>query len=373
MPYKKQTGPYSTYRHGVVGGPEERALTFKVQNEIWLSVKINEHREGEFGSGEQRGLWETRLGEGRTSRWRAPFLHRDMQKTCMWESGGRTPSQLHGYFQSAFLHGQYFLHDLFIHDWHGEWKLLFCTCLLDIVCRDTSHNCGYKTEGLFFVPYGPHLDRKNMGQFFLWRLFLLNFMLWEFWDKKAEIGLNWVHAVILKNLLSTYEIMVPLWYESVLVVCLVKCSSAVLKKCHLISSATRIRFQSAGFLAYVVSAENCLLICIIMNTALSTSTCQGNRVFLVLFQHETSTKLKAKKTRIFVSFSMQYNVFRILVGIFSGGDDLQQLLEAHEEEFLEIMALVGMANKPLHVRRMQKTLQVVFRRGRLRYRMPSEA
>ncbi|VVC32391.1 Nab, N-terminal,NAB co-repressor, domain [Cinara cedri] len=39
-----------------------------------------------------------------------------------------------------------------------------------------------------------------------------------------------------------------------------------------------------------------------------------------------------------------------------GGDDLQQLCDAGEEEFLEIMALVGMASKPLHVRRLQKAL-----------------
>ncbi|XP_055910797.1 NGFI-A-binding protein homolog [Eupeodes corollae] len=39
-----------------------------------------------------------------------------------------------------------------------------------------------------------------------------------------------------------------------------------------------------------------------------------------------------------------------------GGDDVQQLYEAGEEEFLEIMALVGMASKPLHVRRLQKVL-----------------
>ncbi|CAB1434681.1 unnamed protein product [Pleuronectes platessa] len=32
-----------------------------------------------------------------------------------------------------------------------------------------------------------------------------------------------------------------------------------------------------------------------------------------------------------------------------GGDDVQQLCEAGEEEFLEIMALVGMASKPLHL------------------------
>ena len=42
---------------------------------------------------------------------------------------------------------------------------------------------------------------------------------------------------------------------------------------------------------------------------------------------------------------------------FPGGDDVHQLCEAGEEEFLEIMALVGMASKPLHVRRLQKSLQ----------------
>lgn len=42
--------------------------------------------------------------------------------------------------------------------------------------------------------------------------------------------------------------------------------------------------------------------------------------------------------------------------LFLGGDDVQQLCDAGEEEFLEIMALVGMASKPLHVRRLQKSL-----------------
>ncbi|CAM9388769.1 unnamed protein product [Lampetra planeri] len=40
-----------------------------------------------------------------------------------------------------------------------------------------------------------------------------------------------------------------------------------------------------------------------------------------------------------------------------GGDDVHQLCDAEQEEFLEIMALVGMASKPLHVRRLQKALQ----------------
>ena len=39
-----------------------------------------------------------------------------------------------------------------------------------------------------------------------------------------------------------------------------------------------------------------------------------------------------------------------------GGDDAQQLCEASEDEFKEIITLVGMATKPLHVRRLQKAL-----------------
>lgn len=40
-----------------------------------------------------------------------------------------------------------------------------------------------------------------------------------------------------------------------------------------------------------------------------------------------------------------------------GGDDVQQLCEVGEEEFLEIMALVGMVSKFFYVRRLQKALQ----------------
>ncbi|CAG0917453.1 unnamed protein product, partial [Notodromas monacha] len=43
--------------------------------------------------------------------------------------------------------------------------------------------------------------------------------------------------------------------------------------------------------------------------------------------------------------------------ISKGGDDVQQLCDSGQEEFLEIMDLVGMAAKPLHVRRLQKTLR----------------
>lgn len=50
-------------------------------------------------------------------------------------------------------------------------------------------------------------------------------------------------------------------------------------------------------------------------------------------------------------------VIKWAIFLLPGGDDVQQLCDAGEEEFLEIMALVGMANKPLHVRRLQKALQ----------------
>ncbi|XP_050407506.2 NGFI-A-binding protein 1 isoform X2 [Patella vulgata] len=67
------------------------------------------------------------------------------------------------------------------------------------------------------------------------------------------------------------------------------------------------------------------------------------------------------------SNSSEWQLYRVLqranllqyyeIFIAQGGDDVQQLCEAGEEEFLEIMALVGMASKPLHVRRLQKSLQ----------------
>jgi NAB conserved region 1 (NCD1) len=51
-----------------------------------------------------------------------------------------------------------------------------------------------------------------------------------------------------------------------------------------------------------------------------------------------------------------------------GGDDVNQLCEAGEEEFLEMMALVGMAGKPLHVRRLQKALlEWILNPGNLLY------
>lgn len=46
--------------------------------------------------------------------------------------------------------------------------------------------------------------------------------------------------------------------------------------------------------------------------------------------------------------------------IVQGGDDVGQLYFAKDEEFLEIMALVGMTKKPMHVRRLQTTLAEWF-------------
>lgn len=41
-----------------------------------------------------------------------------------------------------------------------------------------------------------------------------------------------------------------------------------------------------------------------------------------------------------------------------GADDIDQLMQCDETEFLEIMRLITMASKPLHVRRLQRTLSV---------------
>ncbi|PIC45768.1 hypothetical protein B9Z55_005679 [Caenorhabditis nigoni] len=46
-----------------------------------------------------------------------------------------------------------------------------------------------------------------------------------------------------------------------------------------------------------------------------------------------------------------YDIF-----IAQGGDDINQIMACEEREFLEIMNLVGMLSKPLHVRRMQRAL-----------------
>ena len=39
-----------------------------------------------------------------------------------------------------------------------------------------------------------------------------------------------------------------------------------------------------------------------------------------------------------------------------GGDDIHQLLDADEEELDDIMEIVGMASKPLHVKRLKRAL-----------------
>ncbi|KAI6196732.1 hypothetical protein M3Y94_01143800 [Aphelenchoides besseyi] len=56
-----------------------------------------------------------------------------------------------------------------------------------------------------------------------------------------------------------------------------------------------------------------------------------------------------------------YEVF-----ISQGGDDIDQIMQCDEREFLEIMSLVGMASKPLHVRRLQRTL-MEFSRDRITF------
>ena len=50
----------------------------------------------------------------------------------------------------------------------------------------------------------------------------------------------------------------------------------------------------------------------------------------------------------------------------TGGDDLNQLCDANEEEFKEIVDLVGMSSKPLHVKRLRKAIdehRLVLKKG----------
>ena len=84
-------------------------------------------------------------------------------------------------------------------------------------------------------------------------------------------------------------------------------------------------------------------------------------VFCVWQDRNTNTQgMRSQETHIATSpYLTFFLVFfrKIHILQFSGGDDVQQLCEAGEEEFLEIMMLVDMASKPLHVRRLQKALQ----------------
>jgi len=64
----------------------------------------------------------------------------------------------------------------------------------------------------------------------------------------------------------------------------------------------------------------------------------------------------------FARYTLRVSIFKNVWWKHSilGCDDVNQLLEADQDEFLEIMALVGMISKPLHVRRLQKALLVNF-------------
>ncbi|CAD5121471.1 DgyrCDS9976 [Dimorphilus gyrociliatus] len=83
---------------------------------------------------------------------------------------------------------------------------------------------------------------------------------------------------------------------------------------------------------------------------------------------KTTSELQLYKILQRANLLSYYDVF-----ISQGGDDVRQLVEAGEEEFLEIMALVGMASKPLHVRRLQKALHewASFNRSPTVSRLPS--
>ncbi|XP_067143115.1 NGFI-A-binding protein 1-like isoform X3 [Centruroides vittatus] len=91
-----------------------------------------------------------------------------------------------------------------------------------------------------------------------------------------------------------------------------------------------------------------------------STSCLGNRILsrnangtiAMTSQPTNESELQLYRVLQRANLLSYYDTF-----ICQGGDDVQQLCEAGEEEFLEIMALVGMASKPLHVRRLQKALQ----------------
>merc|ERR1719450_1207160 len=84
------------------------------------------------------------------------------------------------------------------------------------------------------------------------------------------------------------------------------------------------------------------------------SSCVGNLNGTIVMTSQPTNESELQLYRVLQRANLlnYYDTF-----ISQGGDDVQQLCEAGEEEFLEIMALVGMASKPLHVRRLQKALQ----------------
>ena len=79
-------------------------------------------------------------------------------------------------------------------------------------------------------------------------------------------------------------------------------------------------------------------------------------VFLKDFSEKVNFE-KNQQTKNSLKITQLAKSWHVNIMLLAGGDDVQQLCEAGEEEFLEIMALVGMASKPLHVRRLQKSLQ----------------
>ncbi|RWS14341.1 NGFI-A-binding protein 1-like isoform X2 [Dinothrombium tinctorium] len=94
--------------------------------------------------------------------------------------------------------------------------------------------------------------------------------------------------------------------------------------------------------------------------SLAAAACAGSRILsrncngtiAMTSQPTNESELQLYRVLQRANLLSYYDTF-----ICQGGDDVQQLCEAGEEEFLEIMALVGMASKPLHVRRLQKALQ----------------
>lgn len=95
-----------------------------------------------------------------------------------------------------------------------------------------------------------------------------------------------------------------------------------------------------------------LIVAQTLSACMLTSSCPNFPVPCAMSLPRTLGELQLYRVLQRANLLAYYETF-----IQQGGDDVQQLCEAAEEEFLEIMALVGMATKPLHVRRLQKALR----------------
>ncbi len=79
--------------------------------------------------------------------------------------------------------------------------------------------------------------------------------------------------------------------------------------------------------------------------------------FIHSHQNEANSKTANKSEMDLFKLLEKANLSQYMsLFVEQGGDDIDQLLEADETEFKEIVDLVGMSAKPLHVKRFRKAI-----------------